>query len=59
MPEIAIVLGVLFYGFIGFVVWKFYQVLSRIDENLQGIGQAIGGLKEAVERSGRPESKPE
>ena len=43
---VAILLA-LFYGLIFFCIWKFYQVLSRINENLVGIRQAL-------EQSGRP-----
>ena len=59
MPEIAFLLMLLFYAFMLFIVWKFYQVLSRINDNLYGIGKVLEDVKEAVERSGRPESKLE
>jgi hypothetical protein len=40
-----IVLVLLFYGlmFFGtcFVIWKFYQVLSKINDNIAGIRQAL------------------
>jgi hypothetical protein len=33
--------GLLFYGAIFFCIWKFYQLLSKIDDNLAGIRQAV------------------
>ncbi len=41
-PEILSIL-VLFgvYGLLFFVVWKFYQVLSRMNDNLTGIRRAL------------------
>ena len=41
--------GILFYGGIFFCVWKFYQVLSKINDN-------IAGIRQAIERNGRSES---
>jgi hypothetical protein len=29
------------YGLIPFCIWKFYQILSKINDNLDGIKQAI------------------
>jgi len=34
-------LGILFCGGIFFCVWKFYQVLSKINDNIAGIREAI------------------
>ena len=42
-PMIALVL--FFYGLmffvIFFVIWKFYQILSKINDNIAGIRQAL------------------
>jgi hypothetical protein len=39
------VLGLFFYGLmffvIFFVIWKFYQILSKINDNIAGIRQAL------------------
>lgn len=41
-PEMFFILFMLFvYGAGIFVVWKFYQILSRMNDNLSGIRQAI------------------
>jgi hypothetical protein len=37
--------GLAFYGIVFFFVWKFYQILSRINDN-------IAGIRHAVERNG-------
>jgi len=37
------VVGLGFYGLIIFVIWKFYQILSKINDNLGEIKQAIAG----------------
>ena len=48
LPELLVALGSIvafvFYGAVFFVLWKFYQVLSKINEN-------IAGIKLAIERS--------
>jgi hypothetical protein len=31
------------YGFLFWIVWKFYSVLSRMNENLTGIRRALEG----------------
>ena len=41
MPEVLAVLGLAAYGVMFFVVWKFYQVLSNINQNIAGIKRAI------------------
>jgi hypothetical protein len=41
MPEAIAVIGVAVYGFMFFVLWKFYQVFSNINQNLAGIRRAI------------------
>jgi hypothetical protein len=33
--------GIIFYGAIFFCVWKFYQILSKINDNITGIRQAL------------------
>ena len=49
LPELMAIFGgvaaVVFYGLIFFVLWKFYQMFSRINEN-------IAGIKEALNRNG-------
>jgi hypothetical protein len=41
-PELFAVFLMLFvYGLVLFVVWKFYNVLSRMNDNLTGIRQAL------------------
>ena len=45
-PEkIVLGLGLFLYGLIFFVtffiIWKFYQILSRINDNIAGIRQAL------------------
>jgi hypothetical protein len=37
-----IILALLFYGLIFFCIWKFYQMLSNINNNLAGIRRAMG-----------------
>ncbi|MGB9455790.1 MAG: hypothetical protein WCB12_07085 [Bryobacteraceae bacterium] len=34
-------LGLLYYAAVIFCVWKFYQMVSRINDNLAGIRQAM------------------
>ena len=34
-------LGLLFYGAIFFCVWKFYELVSKINDNLAGIREAL------------------
>jgi hypothetical protein len=43
----AVLVGLLYYVVLFFCVWKFYQMLSRINNNLAGIRQALvrGALK--------------
>jgi hypothetical protein len=38
---IPLLLFLCVYAFIFFAVWKFYQVLSRMNDNLAGIRRAI------------------
>ena len=49
-PEVvavlAGVLGLCVYAVMFFVVWKFYQLLGNISEN-------IAGIRQAMERNGR------
>jgi hypothetical protein len=56
----GLLLGLLYYGLIFFCVWKFYQVLSNINDNLAGINRTIAGLgrfgTEASERMSGPAS---
>ena len=44
-PEIMAILAGLvalgFYGVIFFVLWKFYQMFSKMNDNLAGIRQAL------------------
>jgi type II secretory pathway component PulF len=41
-PELLFVLFMLFvYGLVLFIIWKFYNVLSRMNDNLTGIRQAL------------------
>ena len=44
-PAFFLGLGLLFYGLmfavILFVIWKFYQILSKINDNIAGIRQAL------------------
>jgi hypothetical protein len=37
----ALLIGLIYYAFVIFCAWKFYQMLSRINDNLTGIRQAI------------------
>jgi hypothetical protein len=47
-PELFFMFFMFFvYGVAIFVVWKFYQILARMNDNLSGI-------RRAVERSGNP-----
>lgn len=39
-PEVAS-LGLAFYGVIFFCIWKFYQVLSKINGNIARISDAL------------------
>jgi hypothetical protein len=32
--------GLMFFGIL-FVIWKFYQILSKINDNIAGIRQAL------------------
>jgi hypothetical protein len=45
LPELLVIfggaVGLLFYGFIFFVLWKFYQMFGRINENIAGIRRAL------------------
>jgi hypothetical protein len=45
LPELMVALGGIvaigFYGVMFFVLWKFYQVLSNINQNIAGIKSAI------------------
>ncbi|HEY1493765.1 MAG TPA: hypothetical protein VGF49_04450 [Candidatus Solibacter sp.] len=45
LPELMVALGGIvaigFYGVMFFVLWKFYQVLSNINQNIAGIKRAI------------------
>ena len=53
-PELLVTLGMLvgavFYGVIFYVLWKFYQMFSKINENIAGIRQAL----ESSDRTPRP-----
>ena len=39
LPELLI--GLVFPGLIVFCLWKFYQLLSKINDNIAGIRQAL------------------
>jgi len=41
MPELLAVIGFAVYGVMFFVVWKFYQVLSHINQNIAGIKRGV------------------
>jgi hypothetical protein len=45
LREPVLLLGLFLYGLmffvIFFVVWKFYQILSKINDNIAGIRQAL------------------
>jgi hypothetical protein len=45
LPELLVMLGgavgVAFYGFIFFILWKFYQMFGKINENIAGIRHAL------------------
>lgn len=45
LPEVLVAFGgivaVVFYGFVFFVLWKFYQTFSKINENIAGIRQVL------------------
>ena len=41
MPEVFAILGVAAYGVMFFVIWKFYQVLSHINQNIAGIKRVM------------------
>jgi hypothetical protein len=45
LPELLVLLGgavgVAFYGFIFFVLWKFYQMFGKINENIAGIRHVL------------------
>lgn len=45
----AAIFGLLYYGLIVFCIWKFYQLLSSINESLRGIRRAL----EREDRNGR------
>ena len=53
-PELLVALGslvgVVFYGVIFYALWKFYQMFSKINENIAGIRQAL----ESSDRTPRP-----
>jgi hypothetical protein len=34
-------IGLLQYGFLCFCIWKFYQMLGKINDNIAGVRQAI------------------
>jgi hypothetical protein len=38
-------IGLLFYGLIFFCIWKFYQMLSRINDNIAGINANMAGIR--------------
>ena len=48
---LASIVALGFYAIIFFVVWKFYQVIEKINQNLAGIRQAM-------ERNGRSDLPP-
>lgn len=43
----ALVMGVAYYGILIYVVWKFYQMLSKINDNVVAIG-GMRGMPSAV-----------
>ena len=49
-----LLLGLLYYAFVLFCIWKFYQMLSSINDNLAGINRTIAGIA----RSGAEGSAP-
>jgi len=44
-------LGLLFYGLVFFCIWKFYAMLSKINDNMAGIRRAFEqeGTRRSVE----------
>ena len=41
-PEfLAVMFGLCFYVLIGYIVWKFYSLLTRMNQNLEGIRREI------------------
>jgi len=55
-----VLLGLLYYVFVLFCIWKFYQMLSSINDNLAGINRTIAGIArssaEGSERTSGPAS---
>ena len=55
-----ILLGFLFYGLIFYCIWKFYQLLSKINDNIARINDNIAGIRrsglETSERMAGPAS---
>jgi hypothetical protein len=37
----AVGFGIVFYGVVFFVLWKFYRMFSKINDNLAGIRRAM------------------
>ena len=54
LPELLVIVGVIgglaFYGFLFFVLWKFYQMFGKINGN-------IAGIRLVLENSGQGRSK--
>jgi hypothetical protein len=55
-PEILAVIPIALlgtiYGFIFYCVWKFYQMLSKINDNIAGIRQAL--VRNDASQPGQP-----
>lgn len=55
-----VLLGLLYYAFVLFCIWKFYQMLSSINDNLAGINRTIAGIArsraEGSDRTSAPAS---
>jgi hypothetical protein len=49
MVAFAGIVGICFYGAVFFAVWKFYQMLEKINGNIAGIRQVLE--KDAGEKS--------
>jgi len=41
----AFLFGLIYFAVVIFCVWKFYQILSRMNDNLGRIKQAIDGTR--------------
>ena len=50
-PELVVFLGFAVYGIVLWILWKFYQAIARI-------GEELGGIKTILQQREPPAEKP-